>query len=317
MTKPSLSDKMDTNIDNYRFEDILKLFKLDANFNENDIENAKKKVIGLHPSNSNLSEDYFIFFKSAFKRIQLAYEVKCKTQPHNQEHINNQTNTTISNNSYDDNISNDNLPYGSVNPNGTVTASSIIAPHPASSYVIPSPHLNEGITITSHSHTQNSYNSVLPKQVFSSNYKVYQFIADSKDRNKTTFPDASQFILESTETFKNVFAIRLLKSDLNYIAGVGGRGVYISLNDYKLLYRNAEQDNIRMFSKINSGIENHNCITSNILEDPYTYIMNPIEGKFKKFDIKCYDENNTITTDNQFNLVLHLALFCYTPSLSS
>ena len=310
MTKPpSLSDKMDTNIDNYQLEDILNLFKLDINFNQDDIERAKKKVIGLHPSNSNLSEDYFIFFKSAYKRIHLAYQLRCKTESHNQSQASQAQPQAQA-------VLNDNhLPYGSVNPNGTVTASSIIAPHPASSYVIPSPHLNEGITITSH--PQNSYNSVLPKQVFSSNYKVYQFIADSKDRNKTTFPDASQFILESTETFKNVFAIRLLKSDLNYIAGVGGRGVYIYLNDYKLLYRNAEQDNIRMFSKINSGIENHNCITSNILEDPYTYIMNPIEGKFKKFDIKCYDENNTITTDNQFNLVLHLALFCYTPSLSS
>jgi hypothetical protein len=297
MTNP-LSDTLDTNIDNYQIKDILNLFKLDFNFNEDDLEQVKQKVIGLHPSNSDLPEDYFIFFRAAYKRIQFAYEVRCTTQT--KMYAADMTSAADMTTAAADMTS-------SVNPNGTITAASILAPYPASSYVIKSPHMN----------TVQMSNSVLPKQVFSSNYKVYQFIADSKDRNTTIFPDANQFILESTESFKNVFAIRLLKSDLNYIAAIRGNGLYIYLNDYKLLYRNTEQDNIRMFSKINSGIENHNCITSNILDDPYTYIMNPIEGKLKKFDIKCYDENNTITTDTKFNLVLHLALFCYTPSLSS
>ena len=58
---------LDLNIDNYEYEDILKLFDLDLNFGESEIKRAKKKVLMMHPDKSGLDKKYFLFFSSAFK----------------------------------------------------------------------------------------------------------------------------------------------------------------------------------------------------------------------------------------------------------
>lgn len=158
---------------------------------------------------------------------------------------------------------------------------------------------------------KEKYKTVIPKQVELSNYKIYQFILDANDRNKTTYPNINHFIIKSTEPFRSVFAIRLLKSELNYVSSALGRGIYVSLNNYKLLYRNETQDITNMFARISPGVENHLCVTTNILDDPYTYILNPLEPKLQRFEVNLYDSNNVLFDDKQFNLVLHLAIFCY------
>lgn len=155
--------------------------------------------------------------------------------------------------------------------------------------------------------------TVIPKQVELSNYKIYQFIIDANDRNKTSYPNLNTFIIKATESFKNVFAIRLLKSELTYVSNALGRGgIYIYLNNYKLVYRNETQDSLNLFARINPGVENNVCVTTNILDDPYTYILNPMEPKLQRFEVKLYDHKNNLFDDNQFNIVLQLAIFCYT-----
>ena len=158
---------------------------------------------------------------------------------------------------------------------------------------------------------KDKYKTVIPKQVELSNYKIFQFILDANDRNKTNYPNINTFVIKSTEAFRSVFAVRLLKSELNFVSGVLGRGMYVNLNNYKLLYRNETQDNVNMFARITPGIENHLCVTTNILDDPHTYILNPLEPKLQRFEVHLYDSNNQLFDDKQFNLVLHLALFCY------
>ena len=50
---------VDLDIDNYDLEDILQLFKLDYNFDEKDLRNAKKAALKSHPDKSNLDMKYF------------------------------------------------------------------------------------------------------------------------------------------------------------------------------------------------------------------------------------------------------------------
>ena len=54
--------KPDLNIDNYDLQDLLNLFKLDKNFNEEDLKQAKKIVLKTHPDKSGLNPDYFRFY---------------------------------------------------------------------------------------------------------------------------------------------------------------------------------------------------------------------------------------------------------------
>jgi len=158
---------------------------------------------------------------------------------------------------------------------------------------------------------KEKYKTVIPKQVELSNYKIYQFIIDINDRNKTQYPNLNDFVIKSIESFKNVFAIRLLKSELNFISPQLGRGIYIYLNGYKLLYRHETADSIKLFARINPGVENNVCVTTNILDDPYTYILNPLEPKLQRFEVKLYDHYNNLFDDKNFTMVLHLAVFCY------
>tara|TARA_B110000008_G_scaffold259660_1_gene279670 strand:+ start:811 stop:1677 length:867 start_codon:yes stop_codon:yes gene_type:complete len=78
---------LDLNIDNYEYEDILKLFELKTNFRENDLRNAKKKVLMMHPDKSGLDKKYFLFFSSAFKILHSVYEFREKASKDLNEEI--------------------------------------------------------------------------------------------------------------------------------------------------------------------------------------------------------------------------------------
>mgnify|MGYP001107086289 FL=1 len=53
---------IDLNIDNYNLDDILKLFQVTHDFDQQDLKEAKKKVLNLHPDKSDLKKEYFLFF---------------------------------------------------------------------------------------------------------------------------------------------------------------------------------------------------------------------------------------------------------------
>ena len=49
-------EDLDLNIENYNLNDLLNLFKLNNNFQENDLKCAKKIVLQLHPDKSNMDK---------------------------------------------------------------------------------------------------------------------------------------------------------------------------------------------------------------------------------------------------------------------
>jgi len=72
--------EMDLDIQNYSFEEILHLFKIPSNFDENDLKRAKQLVLKSHPDKSKLSPDYFLFYSKAYKILFSIYEFKNKSR---------------------------------------------------------------------------------------------------------------------------------------------------------------------------------------------------------------------------------------------
>ena len=82
---------IDLDINNYEIDDILKLFNIDYNFNENDLRNSKKMVLMMHPDKSNLDKEYFLFFSKAYKILYSIYNFRDKSKLNDNMKLNNNT----------------------------------------------------------------------------------------------------------------------------------------------------------------------------------------------------------------------------------
>lgn len=71
---------IDFNLENYDLNDILALFKLNYNFNLDELKEAKKLVLKTHPDKSGLDKEYFLFYCKAFRIIKKIYDVKNKKE---------------------------------------------------------------------------------------------------------------------------------------------------------------------------------------------------------------------------------------------
>lgn len=73
-----MSDDLDLNIDNYDLNDLLSLFHLNYNFDEEDLKRAKKIALMTHPDKSGMDKKYFLFFTSAYKIIYSIYKFRTR-----------------------------------------------------------------------------------------------------------------------------------------------------------------------------------------------------------------------------------------------
>ena len=72
-------ENIDLDINNYDYKDILDLFKLNHDFNKNQLKNAKQIVLSIHPDKSRLDKKFFLFFSKAYKILLSVYEFREKT----------------------------------------------------------------------------------------------------------------------------------------------------------------------------------------------------------------------------------------------
>lgn len=79
-------EDLDLDISNYSLDDILNLFNVDKNFNNDDLANAKKIVLKMHPDKSKLDKEYFIFFLKAYKLLYKVYEFKNKAEQEDEDY---------------------------------------------------------------------------------------------------------------------------------------------------------------------------------------------------------------------------------------
>ena len=83
---------LDLNLDNYSLVELLNLFHLKKNYNDNDLKKAKLMALKTHPDKSGLDEKIFIFFKNAYDRIEKIYKFR---QRNNQNMYNAEYNDTL------------------------------------------------------------------------------------------------------------------------------------------------------------------------------------------------------------------------------
>jgi hypothetical protein len=76
---------MDLDIDHYSLQDLLKLFQLPEDFTEQQLRNARKRVVAVHPDKSGLDHTYFLFFHKAYTLLNTVFRFKQKAQTRLQE----------------------------------------------------------------------------------------------------------------------------------------------------------------------------------------------------------------------------------------
>lgn len=73
-------EDIDLNIDNYSLNDLLELFKIPFDFEEDDLKRVKKTVLMTHPDKSNLDKEVFLFFCKAYKLIYSVYNFRNRSE---------------------------------------------------------------------------------------------------------------------------------------------------------------------------------------------------------------------------------------------
>lgn len=69
-------NSVDLDINNYNLEDILSLFKIPTNFDEQDMKRAKQIVLKTHPDKSKLPAEYFLFYSKAYKMLYSVWDFR-------------------------------------------------------------------------------------------------------------------------------------------------------------------------------------------------------------------------------------------------
>ena len=69
---------IDLDINNYSLNDLYKLFHIQNQIDVEEMKNAKKIVLKMHPDKSKLDAKYFLFFSSAYKKLYSIYEFQNK-----------------------------------------------------------------------------------------------------------------------------------------------------------------------------------------------------------------------------------------------
>lgn len=73
-------ENIDLNIDSYSLDDLLSLFKIPYDFDEEDLKKAKRIVLMTHPDKSHLDKDVFLFFSKAYKLIYSVYNFRTRNE---------------------------------------------------------------------------------------------------------------------------------------------------------------------------------------------------------------------------------------------
>lgn len=75
----NINTELDLDITNYTLNDLYKLFYIKNNkIDIDELKNAKKIVLKMHPDKSKLDAKYFLFFSAAYKKLYSIYEFQNK-----------------------------------------------------------------------------------------------------------------------------------------------------------------------------------------------------------------------------------------------
>lgn len=156
-------------------------------------------------------------------------------------------------------------------------------------------------------------------------YRLYTLIIDSNHRDTQVYPSSNDFVVRVQEIFRNVAAVRLLRTEFYQPSNSFG---YFVLNEMKVplqlynvehayLYLNgyistqvANDTNVALFGRIGPGTEFYPAVTSDIGQDPYMYMMQPVEPRLRKFHVKLLTHDGQPYPVNNARVVLTIGIYC-------
>jgi len=86
----------DLNIENYKLEEILKLFNLPYDFVETDLKKAYRVALKTHPDKSGLNNEYFRFYMKAYKIVEQIFYFRGQRKKSNYDTVYNANEEGIS-----------------------------------------------------------------------------------------------------------------------------------------------------------------------------------------------------------------------------
>jgi len=159
-------------------------------------------------------------------------------------------------------------------------------------------------------------------------YKIKKRLVVLDSDNRNSDENINEFTLRLLEDYKNVYAIRLLKTEYTLKDAEFDRilvnnqpiafqiykpvHAFLYLNGYKQIDI-ASISTIELFSQLSPGIEQLPLVSDNIKLDPYVHILNPMEKRLSKFNIKILDnKGQKIGVENPDKIRLILTLMIVT-----
>lgn len=139
-------------------------------------------------------------------------------------------------------------------------------------------------------------------------FRTTHVVLDSSHRDIFTYPTIAQFSLSLAEPLTDVVAIRLLRSEF-YPESNRTTAAYLYVNGYvhTLL---ANDTTPPIYTRIPAGFDTLPGMTSHILEDPYTFHLQPREPRLRRFDIQLFEEAGLVTNlGAHASLVLSFAIY--------
>jgi hypothetical protein len=133
--------------------------------------------------------------------------------------------------------------------------------------------------------------------------KIYNVILQSADKTSGTNVD---FTIELQEPIKNVVAIRPL--DITITAASAANNLLIALNDFTK-YLPVNDTKVRIFTRANTGTTIFPAIASYYMDDPYTYVLNPIEPRVQRFKVSLYNSDYTNYANVGTTISMTLAIY--------
>ena len=162
------------------------------------------------------------------------------------------------------------------------------------------------------------------------NVRCIHVVLNSQDKISGTATNFSVKINDGGGVLRNVVAIRPLKfeyysSNVNNIASelvingvsipletysVSDPGALLSLNGWQRVRTTSLTTSTSVFHKLKVGVETFPGISASCyLQDPYVYLVRPMEPKVDRFDITLFKPDfSPITTEPLF--IAYLAVYC-------
>jgi hypothetical protein len=159
-------------------------------------------------------------------------------------------------------------------------------------------------------------------------FQVRNVILDSSFRDTLAYPNANDFVVRLTEPITNVAAIRILRTEFYQPSNTTGyfvlnevrvplqlyniESAYLFLNGY-ISTTVANDTNTTFFGRIGPGTETYPAITGDITQDPFIYVLQPMEPRMKRFHIKLLHADGSVYEVNNARVVINLAVYSLRP----